>query len=239
MRLSIKGELSALQLSVDYRKALISYLKNALSETDKSIFEKFYKESEGVLKEFATAFLFNTNGYEKGVFQLKSNDVRLIITTSDIEIGIKLYNALLSQLHKDYPIFQNTFKATAIHIEKDPLIASERIEVKLLSPLLVRNPIDHKLYTAFDQGSFQEHFVQNIKEQLVRLGKWSENEELNIDIIPIQPKKVVVKHYGQYMDGQIGSFELRGNSSVLKYLYDSGIGSRRSAGFGVFNIIGG
>lgn len=39
------------------------------------------------------------------------------------------------------------------------------------------------------------------------------------------------------MEGSIGTFKLFGNKELLNFLYRAGIGSRRSSGFGMFEII--
>ena len=63
------------------------------------------------------------------------------------------------------------------------------------------------------------------------------NEKISIKITPIRPKKTVVKHYNQFIESSIGSFILEGNPAVLDYLYKACVGSRRSSGFGLFEVI--
>ena len=47
----------------------------------------------------------------------------------------------------------------------------------------------------------------------------------------------MVKHYGKYIDVTTGMFEIQANKRILQYLYNSGIGSRSSAGFGMVDLV--
>ncbi|RHQ08889.1 hypothetical protein DW987_13605 [Ruminococcus sp. AM50-15BH] len=42
---------------------------------------------------------------------------------------------------------------------------------------------------------------------------------------------------GQFVDGNIGIYKITGNLRLLEILYAAGIGTRRSAGHGKFEII--
>jgi CRISPR-associated endoribonuclease Cas6 len=236
MRICISGRLSKNSLTFEYRKAFISYLKHALMTQEESLYETYYKNVEGILKEFATAFIFGVEKVSGDVFELKNNDLKVVITTADMAIGIRLYNAVVNQLKKSYPIFDNTFTATYLTFEKEPLILKDSIEIKFLSPLLVRDVLDHKKYLSIEDDRFSAVLLANTKEQMLRLCKITPETSVYFEIEPIRAKRIVVKHYDQRIDGLLGSYRLSGPPSILKYLYDAGMGSRKSAGFGVFKI---
>ena len=54
---------------------------------------------------------------------------------------------------------------------------------------------------------------------------------------PITPKKVIIKFYEKQIECSAGTFKLEGNKELLNYLYKAGIGSKHSAGFGMFQLI--
>ena len=54
---------------------------------------------------------------------------------------------------------------------------------------------------------------------------------------PIYNSKVVTRTMGQFVDGNIGIYKITGNLRLLEILYAAGIGTRRSAGHGKFEII--
>ena len=53
----------------------------------------------------------------------------------------------------------------------------------------------------------------------------------------IDPKKIIVKFYEKKIETTSGIFKISGDKQLLKYLYDAGMGSKRSSGFGMFQII--
>ena len=52
-------------------------------------------------------------------------------------------------------------------------------------------------------------------------------------LIPVNTKKVIVKFYESMIESSIGFFELEGDSAVINYLLQAGLGSKKSAGFGM------
>ena len=76
----------------------------------------------------------------------------------------------------------------------------------------------------------------NIKEQLKITNIPLETVD-TFKIKPIKAKKIIIKFYEKYIECSTGTFELSGNKELLEYLYKSGMGSKHSAGFGMFQII--
>ena len=50
-------------------------------------------------------------------------------------------------------------------------------------------------------------------------------------------KKIVVKHYGIFVDLTVGILKISGDMNVLQYLYQSGVGSHHASGFGALNVV--
>ena len=76
----------------------------------------------------------------------------------------------------------------------------------------------------------------NIKEQL-SITNFPENIVDTFSLEPVKAKKVIVKFYEKKIETSTGIFKISGNEQLLKYLYDAGIGSKRSSGFGMFQIV--
>ena len=53
------------------------------------------------------------------------------------------------------------------------------------------------------------------------------------------PKKVVSKIKGNWVTAYHGSFHLEADPLVTEFLYETGLGTKNSQGFGMFNITGG
>ena len=59
----------------------------------------------------------------------------------------------------------------------------------------------------------------------------------SVELLPLELKRVVVKHMGTYHTGFKGIFELSSSSKMLQFLYDAGIGIRTSQGFGMLELV--
>lgn len=82
--------------------------------------------------------------------------------------------------------------------------------------------------------------IQNLKKNLVKqvLNSGFSKEDANkIKVISMQCKKVVIKHYKRYIDTTVGFFEIEADSKILRYFYNVGIGSRKSIGFGMIDLL--
>ena len=76
----------------------------------------------------------------------------------------------------------------------------------------------------------------NIREQ-VKTADISVELVNTLKITPIKAKKVVIKFYEKQIECSTGIFELDGDVELLEYLYKAGVGSKHSAGFGMFQIV--
>ena len=116
-------------------------------------------------------------------------------------------------------------------------IDTEEITIKFMSPLVVRSHLEGKdYYYSYNDKEFKDILKINIKQQL-KISDIPEEMVENFDIAPINAKKVIVKFYEKKIETSTGIFKISGDKQLLKYLYDAGMGSKRSSGFGMFQII--
>mgnify|MGYP000558715272 FL=1 len=59
----------------------------------------------------------------------------------------------------------------------------------------------------------------------------------NFSVTPVKAKKIVAQVWRRPTDATIGILKLTGTPELLNLLYASGVGSRRSEGHGLLNII--
>lgn len=99
-------------------------------------------------------------------------------------------------------------------------IIEKQIEIHLLHVKIknfLKNRIDHK-------------------NQLQMAGFYKKQYE-DIKVEPVDCKKIVVKHYGIFIDLTVGILKISGDMNALQYLYQSGAGSHHATGFGSLNVI--
>lgn len=101
----------------------------------------------------------------------------------------------------------------------------------------MRQRVENKdYYYSFENEKFEETLKMNVKEQL-KITKFPKEIIDTIKITPIKAKKVIIKFYEKQIECSTGIFELKGDIELLNYLYKTGIGSKHSAGFGMFQIV--
>lgn len=117
--------------------------------------------------------------------------------------------------------------------------------IKMISPILLYrtekkdSKYIRKYISPWDH-EFEDLILQNIKTKVNAAGK-----EYNISdftIIPMNPPnpgdgKII--GYKQFkVKAYFGTFRIKGDKQLLKLLYETGIGSGNSEGFGCFDVIG-
>ena len=234
MKIIITAKLKKPELISDNRPALVSFLKNAFISYDTDLFNKYYSGYKR--KSFCFSIKLNSPVFSGDIIKLADETIEITICTYSFEEGIDIYNSLCIQKGNEYPLPENnSLTLTDICIKNHKQVSSNEILIKMYSPLLVRKHEDCKdYYLTPEHVDFDKYFAVSVSDFLSR-------EEINIcndiEIIPVNPKKTVPISFGYRVTGNLGTFKLRGNPELLNLLYQSGIGSKRSQGFGLFEII--
>ena len=210
MKILLQFQLKNNKLPIDYRRVILSFFKKALSEiADGKYYEKYYFKPER--RNFSFAVNLPNPKFSK----------------SEIALGQKCNNF-------SAPL-GNVFILTNISQIGDKTASSSTALVKMLSPLCIRehNRGENKdSYYSVASESFEKKANKIIQEQLIESG-FDDERVKSFSIQPINSKKTVVFHYGNYIECSLGEFVLNGDKAIINYLLQSGIGSRKSAGFGL------
>ena len=237
MRYKLYFNLENENISIQYRKSILSFIKNALQEYDEEQYKKFYNEKDNIIKPFTFSVFFKDSKFNGDNIIVNSRTMELNMSTEDYNTGIVLYNAFNHQRNKKFSLNNNSMTLKNIILLPEKQINNEEIIIKFLSPLVVRSRIDNKdYYYSYKNSEFLNILKLNIKMQL-QISDLPETMVENLKIEPINAKKTVVKFYEKQIESSIGTFKLTGNTELLNYLYRSGIGSKHSAGFGMFEVI--
>lgn len=237
VRIDMRFKLNKPSVPRDYRPILLSFFKAALKNV--GAVHDYYHINEQ--KSFAFAVKLPGPVFVDDSVLLNGTNFILSITTYSQFDGINLYNAFLTMRNKEYPLPScNTMTLEEITLAATKTITDDRIIVKMLSPLVVRDHVKGRAdkYYIIDEENFADSLKICVDNQLK-----SENLELVNDvkiIIPVNKDKTnfktVVTSFGIQIRCSIGVFELSGNSKLLDFLYQSGMGSKRSQGFGMFEL---
>ena len=88
----------------------------------------------------------------------------------------------------------------------------------------------------FNDDDFSQQVKENVIAQL-EISGLDKSLADNFECTPIRCRKAVVRFKSSYVTGTLGTIRLSGKPQLLDYLYKSGMGSKRSSGFGYFNVI--
>lgn len=238
MRLKLYFELENEKMPIQYRKNIISFIKASLNKYNEEEFKKLYDGNKPIIKPYTFSVFFEKPQFEKEQIILNSKTFEINMAVADYEVAVVLYNSFNHQKNKKFSINQNSWKLTNIAMLPEKKINGDSINVKFQSPLVARNRQEQKdYYYSFESPEmFLETLKINIKEEL-KITDIPQEIVNTFEINPIEPKKVVIKFYEKQIEASTGIFKIKGDKQLLEYLYKAGIGSKRSAGFGMFQIL--
>lgn len=225
----------------DYRPVLVSLLKKALSEYDEDIFMQFYSKQKTVMKHFSMAVFFRHPVFNENKIELAADKVELTISSNLLKELMVLMTALLRLKKSGYKF--PLPGANAMLIEKiiklqDKEISGEMI-IKFSSPLLLREhdrTANRDRYITVEDDDFKEQFYRIARAELELLGMPAALAD-GLQIEPLEAHKTVLPAFGHNVGASLGMFRLSGRQEALRLFYEAGISSRRSQGFGMFDII--
>ena len=237
MRLKLNFDLENEFLPIQYRKSVMSFIKLSLLEYNEQHYKKYYNNKDTIIKPYTFANFLRNPKFEEDKIIVENRHIELNISIADYETSIILYNAFNHQKNKKFSLDKNSWTLKTINMSLDKKIDTEDITIKFMSPLVVRSHIDKKdYYYSYNDEEFKDILRINIKQQLKITDIPTESVD-QFDIVPIRPKKVIVKFYEKKIETSTGIYRILGDKQLLKYLYDAGMGSKRSSGFGMFQII--
>lgn len=230
-----KGE----KFPLDYRRVFLSFFKKSLSSVaDGKYFEKYY----GCYKRrpFTFTVSLKSPDFSGEYIRLGDNRVRLGFSTGDSLTGFVFMSAFINMKDKPFPLEGgNSMVLKSVNTAKDKTVQGNSALIKMLSPLCVRqhdSALNRDAYYSVASEDFAEKCHEVISEQLISEGFSKELAE-SAELIPVNCKKTVVKHYGCYIECSIGEFAVNADKAVINYFLQYGVGSRKSSGFGFAELI--
>lgn len=237
MRIKLYFTLENTKIPIDYRRSIISFIKLSLSEYSEKEFKKCYNQKDNIIKPYAFSVFFRQPKINGQEIILEDKNFEMNMTIENYETAIILYNSFNHQKYKKFSINQNSWTLRDIELVPEKEIKENKILIKFQSPLCVRERKENKdYYYSFGNEKFEEILRINIKEQL-KITEIKPEIADRLKLVPIKAKKVIIKFYEKKIECSTGIFELEGDIELLNYLYRAGIGSKHSAGFGMFQVV--
>ncbi len=238
LRINVDIKLQRSELPLDYAPAFVSLIKAVTSEYAQHLFEKLYVQKSHSEKNFCFAVRLNSPDFHKNKIILGDENIHMVIDIADLSDGIDLYNALVMYKGKSYPFPDgNMISIENLSIKNHKSISSDKIFIKMLSPLIIRiNETDNNYYISCNDEQFNKYFSMSVSLMLKRLYDIDVSAG-SIQIFNVKAKKTVVNTFRNKITANVGTYIIKADAEILNIISQTGIGSRRSQGFGCFDII--
>ena len=236
MRYKLEFELENEEIPIQYRKSILSFIKLSLSENNQEYYEKYYKNKDCIIKPYTFGTIFQSPQFKKDTINLKNKKFDLIISIADYNTAIIFYNAFNKQKNQKFSLNKNSMKLKNIELILEKKVQEENI-IKFISPLVVRERENRKdFYHSYESEKFMQILKTNIKEQL-KITNINPAKADTIKLEAVKAKKAIIQFYEKKIETSLGTFKIKGDKELIEYLYKSGMGSKHSSGFGMFEII--
>ena len=237
MRLQVSIKVNEIKIEEE-RMQFVSLIKNALSVVDEEYFKSLYyfegNKRNKKAKSFTFATYYRNYTIEEGIIKT-NDDVRLIISTNDNRFAIKLIQGLT--IKKNYEYKESKMLITSVNVIQEKKVNNNVAIFKTLSAFALNNA-NHR-YIEINDDTFED----NLNYAMNILLKENCNRELKqrLKFTNLGMKKVVVKERVHddlmYINAWKGNFMREGDKEDLNDIYVLGIGTRRSQGFGMIELI--
>lgn len=239
MKILLKFITSNNKIPIEYRKVFLSFFKKALSGiAEGKYYDRFYASPQR--HPFTFAVRLPRPNFSKEEILIEKNELQLIFSTADSMTGFIFMSAFIAQKGKLFNApLSNTFTLSSVSQVKEKTVFSNSALIKMQSPLCLREHCresNKDTYVSVASNEFAEKSQKILKEQLLS-ENFSEKLASEVSIVPVNAKKTVVYHYGCAIECSIGEFVINADKSIINYFLKSGIGSRKSSGFGCVELI--
>ncbi|MCS7200525.1 MAG: CRISPR-associated endoribonuclease Cas6 [Caldimicrobium sp.] len=241
-----------------FRQNLLSLIKEALIESDEFgdlFFKKWYASNKSKPFTYSGYFPFKKEG--NSVLS-RCDHFTFLFSTNDEEFLIRVYNGLLklSSGSNDFQLFGAKIKKIKCDLLPErKFVSNQEVRFKTLAPFLLRDPANGAFYLyplktfhrvkgellkfRYWKGVKNEEFKKYLEDNLRKqTGEEVEVIELSVkEVIPILCGSGNPEHkYVFTCPGIKGTLTLKGSAEAMKLIYDTGIGARRSNGFGMLEV---
>lgn len=240
MRISAVFSMDQDSIDKDKNRIFISILKSILESYDLNVYKKIFERGP-TRKSYCFALYMKDAEFTRDKIIIPNKKIVFKLSTAELEDAIHIYNAFLQSLRKTFKVREYELKLDKIRIEREKNIYDDKVIFTCLSPILIRqHEGDNKRtwYHTLNDEEGRKLFLDNLKIQLIE--KFGQDRIFDIKEIKVNVlsnKNVKVKNYSIEVVGNLCTFEMFAKPYILEYIYKAGIGSQKSTGFGMLDLL--
>lgn len=211
---------------LDYRSAFMALIKTSLDSNIGYTFDLFKN------RPICIAIRFDKKPEIKDTSIYIGDNLRIYVSSPDQILASHVFNGMHKQ--NNFPIFDSKItKPKFVYLNEYQFYQRQTKMFYTLSPIVIRNPKDKTKYVTPTDDNFMDSFTSALHEQW-KLYNDDEIGDIHCNIIKYN--KVAMTHYGGLVLGFTGLFTIEADPNVLDFFYKSGVGYRRSNGFGFIEV---
>ena len=236
MKIKTQFELNTDWLPKDYRIIFMGVIKKILENYDPVFVTNLYGTKDNK-KKVNKPFTFHVyfplfNKFENNK-TICGNKATFYFSTNDELLATAFYNGIKKE--KAIKIGENKsfieFSVKNVWIEPKVKFSENEAVFKTIAPVLVNKKGNNLRYLLPTDKDFHKSFKDIITLQAEALNLDIKDDDLDFEIYKMT--KIPLTHYHQTMTAWLGEFKLKAPVELLQLVYDTGIGVRRSQGFGM------
>ena len=247
MRLKLIFELEKEMILKDYRRKFISFFKQALEGNGNGIREKYYG-TDKKSKDYTFSTYFQGKFLKDGI-KIEDKKIILNFSTANMEEGIHFTNGFIGAVNKSFEFGDNMITLKKVEMYNEKPVKESGAEFRILSPIVVKerdNELvegkrkNRDIYYSYKDEKWLDVLKENMKYQLKDKFDYDISYDIDsMEIVAEEPfvKKTVVENYGVKFQVTLGRIYIKGEKELLGYLSKSGLGGKRSSGFGMLELV--
>ncbi|OXZ29889.1 CRISPR-associated endoribonuclease Cas6 [Finegoldia magna] len=240
MRFNVNLILSDKEIPKDKNRMFLSFIKHSLSKNNERCFENLYGKGITNRKSFALASYLPGAIFNENTITIPNKKIKLTISVVDMKLGVEIFNSMMGSVNNTYKYKDCELTTKSVKLLREKKIENSTEIFKTLSPIVIRDHVreDNKdWFYDLNDSKGQELFVRNLKFQLEEEMPESKYflEELEVEVL--KNKKTVATNYGINVQCNLCVLKINAKSEILEHIYKSGVGSFKSQGFGLLDII--
>lgn len=245
--MKLRVECKADTLPVGNNMMVVSLFKESLKKTNIDYYNSLYLydgRNNKKSKNFSFSMYIKDSIVENEVVLVKDK-VIIFVTTSDMEFFINIYNGLTAMKFSNDFVYRG-YKLDIVKISNIPqtIISKNSVVFKALSPICIKNKKGD--FITPENEEYEQELYYIINQTLINARGYGLKQPLKFENILL--KNVVSKEYIRefaeitnrpylLVDASKGVFKLTGDVEDINYIYQVGVGFRRSQGYGMIEIV--
>ena len=213
----------------DMAKVLVSFIKGSVQRLSPEKYHEWYEEKNSRKSFCWSSYYPGVNTHDE-ILEINDNWFAVNISTPDPDDYMLLFTAIRNRTGEVIPIKNNSIRVVNVRSDMQPPIDTNRITAKVESPVIVRGK--NKNFLTQSDADFVEALNVSIESLLSHFGC---RGRASID--SALTGSVTISAFGP-ATGNVGFLTISGDKEALNFLLSSGIGAKRSEGFGRLKYIG-